>query len=293
MCLTPSWKISEETQKRAAWLTQELMLKYGIPLDNIIRHYDVTGKLCPESFVDETEWGRFKARLTVPPMKGVTVSGTPIIAKTEVSIDQMIAWARNKNADQTFIDLAPAFYSISNECGVDACLAYCQSAKETAYGRYGGVLDESYKNPCGLKTSGGGSDTDASAHMRFPTWEAGIRAQVDHLALYAGQTGYPKQTTTDPRHFPYLFGTAQTVESLGGKWAPSPDYGTEIVGMMIAVAETETVRNADQPSEWATESWEWGKENGITDGTNPRDYATREQVVAMINRTTLKGDGSK
>lgn len=38
------------------------------------------------------------------------------------------------------------------------------------------------------------------------------------------------------------------------------------------------------PSEWAKEDWEWGKEQGITDGSNPGGTCTREQVVAMIRR---------
>ncbi|MGO0807090.1 hypothetical protein ACTPEF_24150, partial [Clostridioides difficile] len=39
-------------------------------------------------------------------------------------------------------------------------LAVAQSAKETGFCNFGGVLDASFKNPCGLKTSVGGSDTD-------------------------------------------------------------------------------------------------------------------------------------
>lgn len=38
------------------------------------------------------------------------------------------------------------------------------------------------------------------------------------------------------------------------------------------------------PSEWAKEDWEWGKEKGITDGSNPGGTCTREQVIAMIRR---------
>ena len=41
------------------------MDKYGIDVDHVVRHYDVTGKECPEPWVrDESLWRKFKARLT-------------------------------------------------------------------------------------------------------------------------------------------------------------------------------------------------------------------------------------
>ncbi len=53
--------IKEETIKNAVELTILLMKKYGVPIENILRHYDVTGKECPEPFVREPEqWIAFK-----------------------------------------------------------------------------------------------------------------------------------------------------------------------------------------------------------------------------------------
>jgi hypothetical protein len=66
----------------------------------------------------------------------------------------------------------------------------------------------------------------------------GISAQLDYLALYAGADGYPKINTSDPRHFGYLFGTAKNVEALGGKWAGSMTYGSDIVRMMNEIEHT-------------------------------------------------------
>ena len=170
--------------------------------------------------------------------------GTPIISEPTATILQMQEWARGKNAHQKFIDLAPVFYNISVQAGVNPVVTYCQSAKETGYFRFGGVLDITFNNPCGMKTTSGGNDKDPNAHQRFKSWEEGIKAQVDHLALYAGAPGYPKTDTPDPRHFNFIKGTAPTVEELGGKWAPSQSYGTDIVKMMkelesIKVSEAE------------------------------------------------------
>lgn len=60
-----TWYFEEETIKVATELTKELMRKYNIPIENVIRHYDVSGKVCPEPFVRSTAaWNSFKAGLT-------------------------------------------------------------------------------------------------------------------------------------------------------------------------------------------------------------------------------------
>jgi len=41
---------------------------------------------------------------------------------------------------------------------------------------------------------------------------------------------------------------------------------------------------ADKPSEWAREAWEWASSLGITDGSAPRGAITREQTVTMLHR---------
>ena len=53
--------IVEQTIK----LTRYLMNKYGVPVENVLRHYDVWDKKCPEPFVRQPElWENFKRRLT-------------------------------------------------------------------------------------------------------------------------------------------------------------------------------------------------------------------------------------
>lgn len=164
--------------------------------------------------------------------------GMPIQNKNTATLLQMQNWARDKGATTQFLKLAPIFYKIGLQVGVNPVIAYAQAAKETGYGKFGGVLNESYHNTCGMKITKGGSDTDPNAHQRFISWEQGIQAHIDHLALYAGVHGYPKSTSPDPRHFAYLFGKAPTVESLGGLWAPSVTYGTDIVKMVRDIEKT-------------------------------------------------------
>ena len=57
--------IKPETVKNTIALTKQLMDKYGVPAGNVVRHYDVTHKSCPEPFVrDPALWEDFKRRLT-------------------------------------------------------------------------------------------------------------------------------------------------------------------------------------------------------------------------------------
>ena len=58
------YDFTEATIKNAADLVKLLMEKYTVPVERVIRHYDVTGKVCPKPFVDdEKAWKEFKERL--------------------------------------------------------------------------------------------------------------------------------------------------------------------------------------------------------------------------------------
>ena len=56
--------IPEETIERAIELINYLRQLYNIPVENILRHYDVTHKNCPAPFVeDKTQWDNFLAKI--------------------------------------------------------------------------------------------------------------------------------------------------------------------------------------------------------------------------------------
>ena len=63
------WYFTTETQESLVWLVSKLMDEYGISLDHVIRHYDVTGKICPNPYVKNNKlrtswtWEEFKSRL--------------------------------------------------------------------------------------------------------------------------------------------------------------------------------------------------------------------------------------
>ena len=65
----PNWYFTTETQESLVFLVSKLMDEYNIPFEHVIRHYDVTGKLCPAPYVHNNKhrtswtWNEFKANL--------------------------------------------------------------------------------------------------------------------------------------------------------------------------------------------------------------------------------------
>lgn len=59
------WYITDSTRKNAIELTRYLMGKYNIPIENVVMHHEVTGKVCPNPYcVNESrlsEWNKFKS----------------------------------------------------------------------------------------------------------------------------------------------------------------------------------------------------------------------------------------
>lgn len=84
-------------------------------------------------------------------------------------------------------------------------------------------------------------------------------------------------------------------QDFSGKYCPhrTLDMGWQRFLDMVK-SELDKLKGADKvtdrnmPSPWAKEAWEWAKKEGITDGTNPKDSITREQVVTMLYRLAKK-----
>ncbi|MEE3451203.1 MAG: N-acetylmuramoyl-L-alanine amidase [Acutalibacteraceae bacterium] len=64
------WSFTDKVVNNAVELVKYLMQTYNIPIENVIRHYDVTGKFCPgiigwnEDSGNAKKWEEFKSRLT-------------------------------------------------------------------------------------------------------------------------------------------------------------------------------------------------------------------------------------
>lgn len=90
--------ITPGTVNNAVLLAKEIMAKHNIHISHVIRHYDVTKKLCPRPWVeDESQWIEFKKRL-VEVEKEEEIE----VEKTYNKIEDLPAWA--KPAIQTLVN---------------------------------------------------------------------------------------------------------------------------------------------------------------------------------------------
>ena len=64
------YNVTEATMQNTAELIRIKMKEYNIPIENVIRHFDVNGKHCPAYFccssANDIAWNNFKKRLTTP-----------------------------------------------------------------------------------------------------------------------------------------------------------------------------------------------------------------------------------
>lgn len=76
MCGTDNGRISEKTVENTLELTKQLMKKYGIDKDHVVRHYDASRKNCPSAFSSNNwaRWWNFKDRLSNSPTKNIDVT---------------------------------------------------------------------------------------------------------------------------------------------------------------------------------------------------------------------------
>lgn len=83
--------IPDATFANAQALVRALMAKYGIDADHVVRHYDVTRKVCPEPFVRKPElWANFKAGLKK------AASSAPKPSEPSAWAREACLWARER-----------------------------------------------------------------------------------------------------------------------------------------------------------------------------------------------------
>lgn len=82
MCST-NGKIDDATMKNTAELVRSLMEKYNIPIQNVVRHYDVCAKRCPgwDGWLpnNESEWNRLLAMIQ---------NTEPVVERNLVPVEQ-------------------------------------------------------------------------------------------------------------------------------------------------------------------------------------------------------------
>ncbi|MEI3172719.1 MAG: glucosaminidase domain-containing protein [Lachnospiraceae bacterium] len=111
------WYFTDETVEAAAELAAQLMQELDVPIEHVIRHYDVTGKICPNPFVYNTgkvSWEQFKQKIAAYANTSTTTTTYYRIRK---------AWADSNSQIGAYTSLAnakkncPFGYSVFNEHG--------------------------------------------------------------------------------------------------------------------------------------------------------------------------------
>ena len=93
------WYFHDKTIDNLVELTKVLMKKYGVDADHVIRHYDVTHKLCPRPYVGDDVndyylvsgnkmWAKFKTRLTAEESEDDDMDGKDISEKLNAYLAQ-------------------------------------------------------------------------------------------------------------------------------------------------------------------------------------------------------------
>ncbi|MBD5504077.1 MAG: hypothetical protein HDR09_20005 [Lachnospiraceae bacterium] len=248
------WYFTPQTVAAAVELTRQLMKKYNVPAENVLRHYDVTGKICPNPYyynLYDSTWQTFKAAISAPDESSTAAVLTPIMGKAQADAKQIAAYLVSKNTSAVSYAAELATIYIEEGCaeGVRGDVAAAQSMIETGNFIFAGsavTLDQN--NFCGMGVTACGMKGNSFATMR-----EGVRAQIQHLKAYA--TADPLiGDCVDPRYKWVEKGCAPYVEWLGQKenpkgkgWAAGADYGAKIKRVLSAMIE-----NADTEEKTAT-----------------------------------------
>jgi N-acetyl-anhydromuramyl-L-alanine amidase AmpD len=235
-----------QAEKNAAWLTAKLLKDHGLKITAVKQHYDWSKKNCPAQIRGRKDgWKNFLAAVEAH----LTPTGTPIMGPAQATFVQAQEWARLKGAHLRFIAIAPAYWSYGALTGIRPEVLYAQSAKETAYGRYGGAVTPDMNNWAGIKTKNATGDRRED-HESFATPADGVRAHFNHMCAYVGlkPVGTPHGRYYVVQDLSWA-GTVKDVEELGGKWAPSASYGIDIVKMLAGLLATPAPAEPEPPVE--------------------------------------------
>jgi len=96
------WYFDEKTVENTVWLVKKLMKQYSIPLSNVIRHFDVCGKLCPRPYQGsdtnsyyktsgDEQWKKFLQRIEDEMVEKIKM----IVNNKEVEVDRILKEGTN------------------------------------------------------------------------------------------------------------------------------------------------------------------------------------------------------
>ncbi|PWK08370.1 S-layer homology domain-containing protein [Tumebacillus permanentifrigoris] len=162
---------------------------------------------------------------------------TPILGQPEATAFQLRNYLHQVNPSAP--DYSTWYLTIGRKYGVRGDIAFCQSLLETNYWRFGNLVLPEQNNFAGIGAVGG-----AERGNVFPTPQAGIEAQIQHLYAYSSSLPLPANTVQiDPRFGLVTRGIAPAFENLSGRWASDANYGAKIIGIYKDLIATQGALN--------------------------------------------------
>lgn len=188
----------------------------------------------------------------VPTQNQDSLYQTTILGSAELTAEQMVSfllkYEPNPQINCSVWQLAELFLTEGADEGVRGDIAFCQSILETGYFRFPMDVKPIQNNYAAMGATGGGEPG-----LGFYTPQLGVRAQIQHLKVYATDQPLIK-SCIDPRYVYVTRGIAPRWVDLSGRWAVpgyySPytsleqaranrmDYGSVILRLYRRIKET-------------------------------------------------------
>lgn len=141
-----NWYFENKTVESAIELTKQLMKTYNIPAEHVIRHYDVTGKICPAPYVFNTgkhTWDDFQKAIGEENNSTIEIQNE---SKKQESYSDQDMWNDLKAAGFPDVSIAAWLGNIKAESGLKS--NNLQNSFESKLN----MTDETYTNMVDNKT---------------------------------------------------------------------------------------------------------------------------------------------
>lgn len=268
-----------KTYKNTVELTKNLMKKFNIPIDRVVRHYDASRKSCPNHMRQNnwSKWWKFKEDIQTPIKWQIDLS-----KDSEFGNDDFITQIANSIKDQK-LNVLPS-------------VTIAQAMLESNWGKSDLVING--KNLFGIKSSKDwkgeiytkqtkeqDSSKTYTITANFRKYKSWLESIQDHDKFFVS-TPWRIQNYQRVLKSTNYKEQAQALQACG--YATDREYANKLINLIekynLQEFDKGVIKMENKPSKWAEKDWQWGIDNKITDGTNPQGLCTREQVVAMIKR---------
>lgn len=268
-----------KTYKNTVELTKNLMKKFNIPIDRVVRHYDASRKSCPNHMRQNnwSKWWKFKEDIQKPIEWQIDLS-----KDSEFGNDDFITQIANSIKDQK-LNVLPS-------------VTIAQAMLESNWGKSDLAING--KNLFGIKASKDwkgeiytkqtkeqDSSKTYTITANFRKYKSWLESIQDHDKFFVS-TPWRIQNYQRVLKSTNYKEQAQALQACG--YATDRQYANKLINLIekynLQEFDKGVIKMENKPSKWAEKDWQWGIDNKITDGTNPQGLCTREQVVAMIKR---------